>query len=428
MKTETYQKLKTAIDDLPVVDCHDHASRREKTEDFLVFIAQGYFNSDLTSASSVKEIDHIRDTSLSLEERWPVFEKAYNMTKHTGYGKAVRLALIKLFGTDELTLAAAKDMQKKLPDFSEPDRYDRLFEEARIVGRIADSWPSLKELRDGTFKPLPGQRLAISLPGMHKITTRLDIEGFEGVVGKTVTSLLDYLSLCREIFEIWKRNGAVCFKDQSAYGRSITYGNPTFHEAESVFNRILADPRYNAEYDPERNPLSDYLMHAFMRMAREMNLPVQIHTGHMAGIRNDAAKTNARGLRSLIEVHRDVQFDLFHLNWPYAGDLLFLAKNYPNVAIDCCWAHTIDPIYTRRFLTQAVSAVPHGKIHGFGSDVGGAEPHIAWASCRIARENIARALSDLVDDDYLRIEEARTIASDWLFRNPNEFFSLGLKG
>ncbi len=428
MKTETYKKLKTAIDDLPVVDCHDHASRREKTEDILVFIAQGYFNSDLTSASSVKEIEHIRNTSLSLEERWPVFEKAFNRTKHTGYGKAVRLALIKLFGTDELTLPAAQDMQKKLPDFSEPDRYDRLFEEARIVGRIADSWPSLRELRDGTFKPLPGQRLAISLPGMHKITKRLEIEEFEGVFGKTVTSLLDYLSLCREIFEIWKRNGAVCFKDQSAYGRSIAYGNPTFHEAESVFNRILADPRYSAEYDPERNPLSDYLMHSFMRMAREMKLPVQIHTGHMAGIRNDVAKTNALGLRSLIEVHRDVQFDLFHLNWPYAGDLLFLAKNYPNVAIDCCWAHTIDPIYTRRFLTQAVSAVPHGKIHGFGSDVGGAEPHIAWASCRIARENIARALSDLVDDDYLKIEEAQIIASDWLFGNPNEFFSLGLKG
>jgi hypothetical protein len=428
MNTESYRKLKTAIDDMPVVDCHDHASKREKSDDILAFIAQGYFSSDLTSASGNREVEHMRDKSLPLEERWTVFEKAYRRTKHTGYGKAVRLALMELFGTDELTLPVVREMQKKLPDFSDPKSYDRWFEEARIVGRIADSWPSLKELKEGTFQPLPGQRLAIALPGMHGISTRLDIDGSEAIVGKTVTSLLDYLSLCREIFEIWKRNGAVCFKDQSAYRRSLAYGNPTFHEAESIFNKILADPRYHAEYDPDRNPLSDYLMHAFMRMAREMNLPVQIHTGHMAGIRNDVAKTNAKGLRSVLEIHREVRFDLFHLNWPYAGDLLFLAKNYPNVAIDCCWAHTIDPIYTRRFLAQAVSAVPHAKIHGFGSDVGGAEPHIAWASCRIAKENIARALTDLIEDDYLSLEEAEGIASDWLFGNPNEFFALGLKG
>ena len=142
MKTDTYQRLKNSIDELPVVDCHDHASKREKTEDILLFIAQGYFNSDLESASKGKEMDHIRDTSLSLEERWPVFERVYRKARHTGYGKAVRMALIELFGTDELTLAVIQEMQNNIPDFSNPASYDRLFEDARIVGRIAGvSWP-----------------------------------------------------------------------------------------------------------------------------------------------------------------------------------------------------------------------------------------------------------------------------------------------
>ena len=76
-------------------------------------------------------------------------------------------------------------------------------------------------------------------------------------------------------------------------------------------------------------PLDDYLFHAFMRMARDLDLPVQIHTGHMAGIRNDIVKTNAVGLTKAIELHRDVRFDLFHANWPY------------DAASCCTWARTI---------------------------------------------------------------------------------------
>jgi len=57
----------------------------------------------------------------------------------------------------------------------------------------------------------------------------------------------------------------------------------------------------------------------------------------MAGIRNDIAKTNAVLMRPLLELYKDVKFDLFHGNWPYLGELLYLAKSYPNVAIDCCW-------------------------------------------------------------------------------------------
>ena len=127
-----------------------------------------------------------------------------------------------------------------------------------------------------------------------------------------------------------------------------------------------------------------------------------------------------------MELHRDVQFDLFHANWPYSGDILFLAKAYPNVAINFCWAYIIDPIYCRNMLMQAVSSVPHGKIHGFGSDVGGDQPDKAWAHCKLAVETIAAALADLVEIDYIGVDDAKAIAADWLFGNPNRFFKLGL--
>lgn len=42
-------------------------------------------------------------------------------------------------------------------------------------------------------------------------------------------------------------------------------------------------------------------------------------------------------LLSVINDYKEVQFDLFHGNWPYMGEFLFLGKNYPNVHLDLCW-------------------------------------------------------------------------------------------
>jgi hypothetical protein len=32
----------------------------------------------------------------------------------------------------------------------------------------------------------------------------------------------------------------------------------------------------------------------------------------------------------LLDLHRDVRFDLFHANWPFDDELMFLVKNYAN--------------------------------------------------------------------------------------------------
>jgi predicted TIM-barrel fold metal-dependent hydrolase len=251
------------------------------------------------------------------------------------------------------------------------------------------------------------------------------VQGMVAPLGRRVTSLDQYLAACREIFEAQKEFGAVAFKDQSAYSRRIDYDNPTRAAAEEVFNWFMEDPRRNAGYPDQIRPLDDFLFHEFMRMARDMDLPVQIHTGHMAGIRNDIVKTNAAGLTKILELHRDVRFDIFHANWPYSAELLYLGKNFPNVTIDFCWANIIDPIYCQNMFKQALSCVPHGKIHGYGSDFGGSVDR-AWAHAQIARDNIAIALSDMVDIGYLGLDDAKQVARDWLFENANAFFRLGL--
>jgi len=69
---------------------------------------------------------------------------------------------------------------------------------------------------------------------------------------------------------------------------------------------------------------------------------------------------------------------------------------------------------------------PHGKIHAYGTDMGG-RVDWAWAHASIARDNIAIALAEMVEMEYLGLEEAKEVAYAWLFGNANEFFRLGLK-
>ncbi|MGC9520964.1 MAG: amidohydrolase family protein [Anaerolineae bacterium] len=423
---DCYDELRAYCETVPIVDCHDHSYEcGPEYEDPLEMVTSGYFLSDVHSASSDADIAAIQDKVRPLEERWPIFERAWKRTCHTGYAQVTRRVLKEFYGEDALTLEALHRVKEKMVDLTDRWTFEGILEKAKIAGRIIDAFPDVRKVLDGTLEMTPRGYLAISLPQYHDIRSYDNVMQRMKPLGRRVTSLDEYLAGCREIFEGHKAYGAVTFKDQSAYTRPIDYGNPTRSEAEAIFNSFMEDPRRSASYPDGVKPLDDYLFHAFMRMARDMDLPVQIHTGHMAGIRNEITKTNAVGLTRVIELHRDVRFDLLHANWPYGGELLFLGKNYPNVSLDFCWANIIDPVYCQNLFKQVLSAVPHGKVHGYGSDFGGHADR-AWAHASIARDNIAIALSDMVQMSYLTLDEAKDVAYAWLFGNANEFFRLDL--
>lgn len=420
-----FDELRQYCEQTPLVDCHDHSSVcGPKNNDPIQAIISGYFSSDIQSASSDEDVAFILDAARPLEERWPVLERAWKRTCYTGYAMVTRRVLKKFYGEDELSLDALRRIKDKLLNLEDEAFFSQVLSDANIAVRIEDVWPNARQVIDGTLRMTPRGRLAISLPGYHGICRKQNVDDLMAPLKRIVTTLDEYLEGCRVLFEAHKKFGAVTFKDQSAYSRTLDYGNPTRAEAEAVFNGFMEDPRRSAAYPDGVKPLDDYLFHEFLRMARDLDLPIQVHTGHMAGIRNDIVKTNAAGLTKVIELHRDVRFDLFHANWPYGDELLFLGKNYPNVALDFCWANIIDPIYCQSLFKQVLSAVPHGKIHGYGSDYCGSID-CAWAHASIARDNIAIALADLVDLDYFGLDDAKEVARAWLFDNANAFFRLG---
>ncbi|NLG51789.1 MAG: amidohydrolase family protein [Chloroflexi bacterium] len=432
-RAEIYQRLRERIEQLPVIDCHEHTvgpQGAQENREPLACLMPGYVQSDLAAVvypgwPEGNFWNILNDQDVPTEEKWPLFEPIWRQTEHTAYARVTKRVLRDVYGEEELTLAALQRIRERLLNLRDPQVYGQVLDQAGVRCRLVNIWIDLKKYVAGEYQIYERDRFMIPLPGFHDLRSWQQVWDLTQIMGQTVTNLDDYVECCREMFGRMKERGAVGFKDQSAYNRTLAYDNATRSEAEALFNRFMADPRAGLGW-PEAKPLSDYLFHHFMDMAAELELPVQIHTGHMAGIRNEISKTNAVHLIPLLELHRNVRFDLFHGNWPYMGEYLYLGKNYPNVHLDLCWLHIIDPVYGKNLLSEGLGTVPHGKIHAYGGDYGDAILH-AVAHLGIARDVVAAALAEQVEWRWIDEAQALQIAADWLFNNPNEFFNLGFE-
>jgi len=434
-RTPLFDRLYEKISVMPVIDCHEHMvgpEGRPPYKEPIASLIHGYVFSDLVSAGfGVSERDWMRlqDEDVSTDEKWPLFGELWRSTEHTAYARVTKLVLQNVYGEGEITREALARIADKLSAQDEA-AYFRRIDDAGIQVMLVDvlgQWAQperLREFLNGTERFPDKWRPLIALPDFHPTTLNWEtINWVESLIDQTITSLDEYLEAIFELLERWIERGCIGIKDQSAYGRIISYDLVPKAEAERQFNIVLSNPRNSLGW-PDGKPLNDFLFHQYMRFARDLDLPVQLHTGHMAGIRNRVAKTNAAFLSTVLELHRDVRFDLFHGNWPYLGDLLFLGKNYPNVAIDCCWLHIIDPDYASELLERSVLTLPHTKVHGFGGDYGDV-PEFVAGHLQIARENISGTLARLVERGWLEERQALALAADWLFNNPNDFFKLG---
>ncbi len=424
-----FKELFNKIEELPVVDCHEHilGPKREVTKrEPLASLIEGYVQSDLLSAGiTQKELDILNDNEIETEKKWGIFEKFWKKIEFTAYAKVTKLIMRDIYGEEEISLQSILRIKDKIILPTE-ENYDSLLGKAHIEVILSDAlsdFQTLKNFIDGELDYYNKIRFLFPLPQFHHDVRSFDfVQSVGALLQRHITSLEDYLEVVYELLEKAKERGIVGIKDQSAYTRSLDYELVPRYEAERLFNEILSDPRNSLGW-PEAKPLDDFLFHQFMNFAGELKLPVQIHTGHMAGIRNRIEKTNAVFLTNVLELYQDLKFDLFHGNWPYIGEILFLAKNYPNVYIDLCWVNIIDPIYSEELYSRAILTTPHTKINGFGGDYPDVPEYIV-SHLKICRENITRALVRLIRMGWIDENSALEIARDWLFNNPKELFNL----
>jgi hypothetical protein len=131
-------------------------------------------------------------------------------------------------------------------------------------------------------------------------------------------------------------------------------------------------------------------------------------------------RQNAGDLCPLLQDFPDTKFVLMHIGYPYQDEFIALAKHYPNAYVDMCWAWIINPAASVRFLKEFLLAAPASKLFPFGGDYVSVE--CVYGHCRIARQGITQALSELVDEGWIALEETPALIERILRGNAHEIF------
>jgi hypothetical protein len=388
----------------------------------------GYAWADLTTADGPRPPQG-EDNRARIERLWPAI-------RLTGYGRAVDLGCRALFGlpyTPEYFDAITVALQDTIRDRSAAEVYDYyVHQQARNRWTIHDGIDPLGHPDVLAPDQFPDSyRSVFRMDSLFSIANDEPIRALERYTGRTIHTLDGMVDTLNAVIDRAGATGRLAaLKIGMAYSRDLTVSDPTHHEAELAFNRIRNRKLFwdgiqqeGAAVDAAAGrALGDYLFHAYIRRADDDDLPVQIHTGYLAGNWGSLNGTPASRLIPIFSRYRTVRFDIFHASWPWTSELGAIGKNYPNVWLDMCWAWTMNPGQSARALSEWLDCVPFTKIFAYGADIG-----LPWCNMGYslqAKEGIAAVLEAKMAAGLYDLATAQEVADHIMLRNGETFFSL----
>jgi len=419
------EQLLEHIENLEIIDTHEHLSPfekdRDRDTDVLKEYLTHYFSCDLLSSGLSEEgLEQARDPSLGLRDRWKLVEPHWEACRFTGYGRALDRAAEGLYGFPGINRETVEPLNESFMKSLEPGHFKYVLKKKSLI-RI-----SILHDLEGRIDCDPSFfRSVLPIDSLVLPKDRSDITGIETVSGIRIRAFEDYLEACVRIILNAREKGAIGLKSTLAYQRSIRFDRWTAHEAERAFNEIFKTRHLRQEERPQFTVgvgFQDFVMHHILRIAERESMVMQVHTGIQEGSGNIISNSDPALLSNLFVEYPDLRFDVFHMGFPFQHVLAVCAKNFPNVFIDLCWAHIVSPLCAVRMLEELVDTVPVNKILGFGGDycfVDGVYGHQY-----MARRNICEALSRQIDRGRLGLDDAEHIASMILYENPSRLFGL----
>lgn len=421
MNTGTYQALKEHIDQIWIVDTHEHLG----PEEYWVNAPQGcldfshllhYVDNDVVSAGmSPEDLNRVRQADVPLDEKWELFEPYWERAKNTSYCQAVERSIRELFGIEELSRETYKTLAQKLRERQHHGHYKWVLrEKSRIAVSFIDTYRL--DVDRELFVPV------FRLEHFCLFGSRQQIRDYEKQHSVSISTLDDMLMEMGNQFNSAREAGVAAFKTAISYLRTLQFDNPSKEQAEQAFNRAFGSDDEADQADVKT--VADFMFHWMVQLCVEHDVPLQIHTGLQAGNGNYLDHSNPLHLSNIFMAYPKGRFDLFHAGYPYWREVGVLAKMFPDVHLDLCWANIISPSATRAALSEWLETIPATKIFAFGGDYGCVE--CVYAHSQFARENVAEVLAEKVDRGYFTLDRAKWVAERLLRENAKEFFRLNL--
>jgi predicted TIM-barrel fold metal-dependent hydrolase len=421
-RSDAFVALRRQIAKIPVIDTHEHlpneADRLKQPVDFFTLFSH-YCCGDFAAAGMPAEtVARLGDPRAPVGEKWSLFAPWYAHVADGSYARAARLAAERFYGVGRLaSVKDAEELTARLRRANRPGLYRRVLKEA--CGIVT----SLNNTGMGAdrefFQPVR------TVTDIAEVCTIGYILEFEKVSGRPCTTLARYVRAAADLLEAEKGRGLKGLKFGFAYVRPLCFAAASAADAERLYNRIFEEAQggrcAGLGYE-EARPLQDYLVHQLAGLAGDLGLTAVFHTGIQAGNGNNLDNCRPERLWNLLYRYRRTRFDIFHLGLPWVEEAGMLAKYFPNAWVDFAWAHLISPRIARRALAIYVDMVPRNKVLGFGGDYHVVEK--VYGHLELARDNIARALADMVADGSLDPRGAIAWAGAILHDNPIAAYNL----
>jgi len=425
-----YESILEYSNEIQVVNTHEHqhepAEYEIDTPNFFHLLHSTYLMQDLISAGGnrleMEEID-----SIPLDDQWEIFGGLLDFSRSTSYYAHFVQGFQKLYDFDELyfTGSNVKDLSAQIvSNYSDFDSwYSEAFKQAGFEIMFNDQyWKPFNVDIDTRYfalvfhinaivydickRPEPGAKVVWTYDYANK-------DGFE------INSLRDYLNYCEFLFQKNLDRNAVCIKNSMAYGRSLDYNEVSFEEAERLYE--IPSSRLT---DQERKKLEDFMFHWIIEKSIEHNLPIQIHTGYLAGDGNYLENGKPAKLNNLFLKYRDARFSLFHGGYPWTSEFVALGKMFPNVYLDLVWLPQISREKAVLTLDEILDCVPYNKIF-WGGDCAFIEE--STGSLEFAKSVVAETLAKRIERGLLTEEVAYDIVKRIFRTNAIEVFNLNEK-
>jgi uncharacterized protein len=382
--------------------------------DDVALLFRHYASDDLLAAGMpAASLASFFATDMEPGAKWRLVEPFWRACRQTGYLRAVELAVEILFGERLGDEATAERVTERMRAGATPGLYRRVLAAAGVDGCQVNS------LEDPLFQETGEPDLLQQDLSLIPLSTGLNLEHLTRRSGLPARTLDDWHAILDWAFAT-HAGRAVAVKSQAAYDRRLNYAPVSAAAARPHFARLAAG---ESLAPPERAALEDHLMRACLDRARQHGLPVKLHCGYYAGSGRmplDRVRRNAADLCPLLVDYPDVRFVLMHIGYPYQDEYIALAKHYPNVWIDLCWAWIINPAASARFVAEFLMAAPASKLLTFGGDYAVVEPVVGHAA--LARHGLARALGRLVEDEWLSGDVALDLIEPLMRGNARALF------
>jgi predicted TIM-barrel fold metal-dependent hydrolase len=405
------------VEQTPFIDTHEHLIEESQRlsgaldpdlfpcDDWALLFHQ-YLGDDLHNAGmTADEAKRFWSSSVSPADKFRLLSPYWDAVRHTGYAQAVRHTIRVLYGEDDITADSVPRIAEKYRAGVRPGFYRDIIRNRANIEHCQVN--SLQRIFMETAEPgLLAQDLGfVELARCNQA----DLEQVEKETGRTIRTLDGWLEAIDAYFARYGPR-AVALKNQSAYSRRLDYEAVPKERAAAAFGNLVSP--WRAAGTDSAKALHDFLFRYCLGKAAAYGLPVKLHTGYYAG--RDAMplsrlRKNAGDVSRLLQEFPQTKFVLMHIGYPYQDEYIALAKHYRNAYVDMCWAWIINPAASVRFLKEFLMGAPANKLFTFGGDYIVAENIVGHSV--IARRGIARALTELVAEGWLKRDEVPALAA-----------------